>query len=93
MNDCDPKVCDEVLYLVEPSILKLNKLLKLDMGIFDKLKGEKIILNKTLVSGNNVDTFEYETGLKVFHIIKPLDDRSSKPMLTDLFVKLGILNK
>ena len=63
------------------------------MGIFDKLKGEKIILNKTLVSGNNVDTFEYETGLKVFHIIKPLDDRSSKPMLTDLFVKLGILNK
>ncbi len=93
LNDCDPSVCDDVIYLIEPSILKLNKLLKLDNGIFDKLKGKKIVLNKTLVSGGNIDTFEYETGLKVFHVIKPLDDRSSKPMLTDLFVKLGVIKK
>ena len=93
LNDCDPSVCDEVIYLIEPSILKLNKLMKLDNNAFDKLKGTKVVLNKTLVSGGNIDTFEYETGLKVFDVIKPLDDRSSKPMLTDFLVKLGLITK
>lgn len=93
LNDCDPNVCDEVIYLVEPSILKLNKLLKLDSEAFEKLKGKKIVLNKTLVAGGNVDTFEYETGVKVFDVIKPLDDRSSKPMLTDFMTKLGLIRK
>lgn len=93
LNDCDPNVCDEVIYLVEPSILKLNKLLKLDSEAFEKLKGKKIVLNKTLVAGGNIDTFEYETGVKVFDVIKPLDDRSSKPMLTDFMSKLGLIRK
>lgn len=93
LNDCEPNVCDEVIYLVEPSILKLNKLLKLDGEAFAKLKGNKIVLNKTLVAGGNIDTFEYETGIKVFDVIKPLDDRSSKPMLTDFLVKLGLVRR
>lgn len=93
LNDCEPDVCDEVIYLVEPSIIKLNKLLKLDSDAFKKIKGKKIVLNKTLVAGGNIDTFEYETDVKVFHVIKPLDDRSSKPMLTDFMVKLGLINK
>lgn len=93
LNDADSSVCDEVLYLVEPSILKLNKILKLDNKIFNKLMGRKIVLNKTLVSGGNIDTFEYETGVKVFEVIKPLDDRSSKPMLEDILVKLGFIEK
>lgn len=93
LNDCDPSVCDEVIYLVEPSIIKLNKLLKLDGEALSKLKGQKIVLNKTLVAGGNIDTFEYETGIKVFSVIKPLDDRSSKPMLTDFLVKLGLIRK
>lgn len=93
LNDCDANVCDEVIYLVEPSILRLNKLLKLDSEAFDKLKGKKIVLNKTLVAGGNIDTFEYETGVKVFDVIKPLDDRSSKSMLGDFMAKLGLIRK
>lgn len=93
LNDCDANMCDDILYLVEPSILKLNKLLKLDADAFDRLKGQKVVLNKTLVAGGNIDTFEYETGVKVFDVIKPLDDRSSKPMLTDFLVKLGLISK
>lgn len=93
LNDGDANVCDDVIYLVEPSILKLNKLLKLDGDAFGKLKGKKIVLNKTLVAGGNIDTFEYETGTKIFDVIKPLDDRSSKPMLTDFLVKLGLIRK
>ena len=93
LNDADTSVCDDVIYLVEPSILKLNKILKLDNKIFNKLMGRKIVLNKTLVSGGNIDTFEYETGVKVFDVIKPLDDRSSKPMLESLLSKLGFISK
>lgn len=93
LNDADPSVCDDVLYLVEPSILKLNKLLRLDSKAFNKLKGKKILLNKTLVSGGNIDTFEYETGVEVYGVIKPLDDRSSKPMLGELLSKLGFIDK
>lgn len=93
LNDCDDTACDEVIYLVEPSILRLNKLLKLDSEVFDKLKGKKIVLNKTLVAGGNIDTFEYETGVKVFDVIKPLDDRSSKPMLSEFMAKLGLIRK
>lgn len=93
LNDADSSMCDEVLYLVEPSILKLNKILTLDNKIFNKLMGCKIVLNKTLVSGGNIDTFEYETGVKVFEVIKPLDDRSSKPMLEDILSKLGFIEK
>lgn len=93
LNDCDDTSCDEVIYLVEPSILRLNKLLRLDSEVFDKLKGKKIVLNKTLVAGGNIDTFEYETGVKVFDVIKPLDDRSSKPMLSEFMAKLGLIRK
>lgn len=93
LNDADSSICDDVIYLVEPSILKLNKLLKLDNKIFNKLMGRKIVLNKTLVGGGNIDTFEYETGVKVFDVIKPLDDRSSKPMLESLLSKLGFISK
>lgn len=93
LNDADSSICDDVIYLVEPSILKLNKVLRLDNKIFNKLLGRKIVLNKTLVSGGNIDTFEYETGVKVFDVIKPLDDRSSKPMLEDFLAKLGFIDK
>lgn len=91
LNDCDPNVCDEVIYLVEPSILKLNKLLKLDGDAFNRLKGKKVVLNKTFVAGGNIETFEYEAGVKIFDVIKPLDDRSSKPMLIDFMSKLGLI--
>jgi len=93
LNDCEPNICDEVIYLVEPSILKLNKLLRLDSKAFEKIRGQRVVLNKTLVSGGNIDTFEYETGVKVFDIIKPLDDRSTKPMLTEFLEKLGLITK
>lgn len=91
LNDCDPNICDDVIYLVEPSILKLNKLLKLDNKAFERVKGKKVVLNKTLVAGGNIETFEYETGVKVFDVIKPLDDRSSKPMLTEFLTKLRLI--
>lgn len=38
----DPEVCNEVLYLVEPSTIKLNKLLMKDRHAFEKTKMVKL---------------------------------------------------
>lgn len=34
LNDYDENICDETLYLIEPSIIKLNKLMLRDKGVF-----------------------------------------------------------
>ena len=48
LNDfTENSICDEVCYLVEPSIIKLNKLIKLNSNVFQRLKGRKVVLNKT----------------------------------------------
>ena len=40
LNKCDNiDVCNEVLYLIEPSTIKLNKLMRSDRAIFSKLEG------------------------------------------------------
>ena len=50
LNDStDDSICGDVLYLLEPSIIKLNKLIRRYHRIFAKLKGKKLILNKSLL--------------------------------------------
>ena len=59
-------LCNEVLCLVEPSIIKLNKLMMLDRNAFAKIKKEdkKLILNKSLLSSKDILEFEYESNQK-----------------------------
>ena len=68
-------MCTDVLYLLEPSIIKLNKLMVLNNKIFKELKGKKIILNKSLLSSKDILEFEYESRSKIFYNLPPLDDR------------------
>ena len=67
--------CDDVIYLIEPSIIKLNKMMLINKDIFEKLYGKKIILNKSLLSPKDVTDFEYEAHTKVLYNIPPLNDR------------------
>lgn len=91
LNDSDPGVCDEVYYLLEPSVIKFNKLIKRNIYILEHLKNKRIILNKTLLSQNDVMRFEKETGLKVFSVIGPIDDRREDLFLSDIITKLGFI--
>jgi len=61
-------LCDDVLCLVEPSIIKLNKLMMLDRNAFSKIKSDKkkLILNKSLLSSKDILEFEYESKSKVY---------------------------
>lgn len=83
-------VCDDILYLIEPSTLKLNKLISRDRKIFDKLKSKKIVLNKSMLSSKDVLDFEYESKSKIFYNVPPLDERiSGHTLLDDLLSKVG----
>ena len=47
-------LCTDVLYLIEPSTIKLNKLMLINPKVFKELSGKKIILNKSLLSKKDI---------------------------------------
>ena len=83
-------LCHEVLYLVEPSVIKLNKLMLTRPKTFKELKGKKIILNQSLLNPKDVLDFEYESGAKVFYNMPPLDEREKSIHALNVFLyKIG----
>ena len=94
LNDSSNEgACNDVLYLIEPSSIRLNKLMKRDRRIFEELKGRKIILNMSLLSNSDIMDFEYEGKTKVFYNIPPLNDRIKNPVLSDFLSKIGLINR
>lgn len=70
------KFCDKIIYLIEPSYVMLTKLLKRDRNAFASRVNDIIVLNKSFVNDQEIPDFEYETKLKVFDNIPPLNDRA-----------------
>lgn len=94
LNDCnDDSFCGEVLYLLEPSTIKLNKLMRKNRNVFNKLQNQKIVLNKSLLANKDIADFEYEAKTRVFYNIPPLDERKRNPMLEDFLYRLGVVAK
>jgi len=86
-------ICNEVLYLIEPSTIKLNKLMLRDRKAFEKLVGKKVVISQSILSDSDVKQFEYETGIKSFYVLPPLDERENNTqVLQGLLSKLGIIN-
>ena len=82
--------CQDVIYLIEPSIIKLEKLMVLNATALHGLKDKKIVLNQSLLSSSDVANFEYEARVKVFYNLAPLNERAkNNPELNKLLVKLG----
>lgn len=82
--------CDEVFYLIEPSIIKINKLINRNRNIFKELNGKKIILNKSLISSKDVKEFEYESRSKIFYNMPALNDRDNNSDIVNQFLnKIG----
>ncbi len=80
----------EVLYLIEPTTIKLNKMIRKDRNILEKIQNKKVILNKSLLNPTDVKDFEYEAKCKVFYNMPPLDDKKDKHVAIDeMLGKLG----
>ena len=78
LNDYEEvDICTEVYYLIEPSTIMINRLLRKNKNILEELKDKKIVLNKCSLNSEDVATFEYETKLRVFSTITPVDDRQA----------------
>ncbi|MBQ9011587.1 MAG: hypothetical protein IJ093_02950 [Bacilli bacterium] len=85
---------NEILYLIEPSKLKLNQLLARNPRILSNYKGKKIVLNKSLLSSHDVLDFEYETNSKIFYSLPPLyDQENNNRSLDGLLAKLGFVKQ
>ena len=85
--------CNEVIYLLEPSTIKLNTLMRRDRQALERIKDKKIVLNKSLLTVSDVKEFEYEAKVKMFYNIPPLDERKDSQMVLESFLeKLGIYN-
>ena len=74
----------DVIYLVEPSIIKLNKLMINDSYAFRSLDGKKIILNQSFLSNSEASAFAKEAGVEVFMNIPTLNDRINNDQIAKL---------
>ena len=86
-------ICDEVLYLIEPSVIKLNKLLMMDRKIFSKLKDKKIVINKSTLNESDVKEFSRESGLDIFYVLPPINDRERSLELNDMLIHMGLIQE
>lgn len=94
LNGCNQeKACSEILYLLEPSTIKVNKLVVKNRGILKELNGKKIILNKSLLSPKDISEFEMEAGIKTYYSIPPVNDRLPSVAIDKLLMKLGFLKQ
>ena len=87
-------ICTDILYLVEPSLFRINKLITLDRDVFVKFNSEKIILNKSFFTEKDVKDFEFEGDIKIFYNIPPLNDRiDNSSILMPFLEKLGLFRR
>lgn len=94
MNDADVEaLCNDVLYLLEPSTIKLNKLIRKNRKIFQQMAGKKVVLNKSLLDSKDVLDFETEANTQVFANIPPLNDRTTNSVLDNLLSKIGVIRQ
>ena len=88
----DDSYCGDVIYLIEPTTIKLNKLIQRNKTIFTKLAGKKVVLNKSALLNNDVNDFEGEASIKVFYNMPSLDERKRNEIISDFLVRLGLLS-
>lgn len=92
-NSNDESACNDVLYLLEPSTIKLNKLMRKNRNVFSQMAGKKIVLNKSLLNTKDIMDFEIEARAKVFYSVPPLNDRMLSKTIDNFLVKLGFIKQ
>lgn len=86
--------CSDIIYLIEPGVIKINKLALLQSSFQDMFRGKKIVLNKSFLSSDDISSFEYEGKLKVYFNLPHMNDRLNKnESLVSFYKKLGLDKK
>lgn len=83
-------LCHVVIYLLEPSIIKINRMMMVSAKALKELEDKRVVLNRSLLSTSDVSDFEYESRLKIFYNMPPLNDRGKNNVeVNKLLLKLG----
>lgn len=91
-NNQDCAICTDIVYLIEPSIIKMNKLTAKSKDFMTELKFKKVVLNKSNISPEAIHDFGEETGLVVLANIKSLNDREENQSdIINLAEKLSLI--
>lgn len=77
----------DIIYLIEPTTIKLNRLMQVNPVIIPKLKDKKVVLNKSLLNSQDVMEFEYESRLTVVYNLPPLDDKNDDIYTLKMFLE------
>ena len=66
-NEAAEQFMTDIIYLIEPTTIKLNRLMQINPVIIPKLKDKKVVLNKSLLNAQDVMEFEYESRLTILY--------------------------
>ena len=81
---------DDVIYLVEPSVIRLNKLMMENRFVFKENANNKLMLNMSLLNNNEVNALSKEAGVNFILNVPPLNDRVSNDIILKLLALFGI---
>ena len=90
-NSQEENLCSDIYYLLEPSTLKVNKLIRKNRTIFAALQNKKIVLNKSMLINKEVMDFEGEANIKILYNMPPLDERKRNAIITDFLTVTGLI--
>ena len=98
LNDLDQSIahsiCRDVLYLMEPSTLMINKTVMLDNQAFSKISKNKIVLNRSLLSDKDVKQLQFEADIHFFAVLPPMNDRvDNSKVLFPMLANLGLYRR
>ena len=83
-------ICDEIIYLLEPGTIRLNKFLMNNKSFAEEYKDKKIVLNRSALKDEEIFNFERETSIRVFYNLGNINDRLERLKSIDgLLLKLG----
>ncbi len=76
LNGSDAKeICNKVIYLIEPGITKINKVVKGDRATYERLMNANVVLNRSNIKDDEMSNLEYETKFKIVGNIPNLNER------------------
>lgn len=84
------KICTDIIYLLEPGIIRISKFIKNINKYKDELNDMKIVLNRSALKDEEINYFEKETGLNIYYNLTNFDDKKDRLLSIDrLLIRLG----
>lgn len=87
-------ICTDVIFLLEPSTLEINRIAAININSFNKLRDYKVVLNDCLLNEKDVNIFAREANINVFYTLPPMNDREDNSKILFPFLeKMGLYKK